>query len=248
MKNINYRRKNKMSNKNKKLLSIGIATILFFQTAYSQEVEQSSLKHFFLRNDNTNETLKMYSASSEQFKISKENEIKNRTSLNENVNEGFKERFEISNDYEFRKIPYRNAQRRTCKYGFEHERYEQYYKNFKIENSDIRVRYKDGNFVGANGSFLNVPFIDVSVVLSKEDAIAIAKAHIGARKYIWEDEAESRWMQERTGKTSTYPNPELVICANMFNAQNKVNRLPRPLARSRNDEKNIFCNYIKKFY
>ena len=168
---------------------IAITAALFFQaTVYSQDSERSNLKYFELRSEKTSGTL-LYREINERTE--KRYEI-SRTSFNRGINEGLRELFEISEEnYEFRnRVFHDTVIRRVCKYGFQHERFRQYYKNIKIENSDIRVRFKDGEIVGANGYYINVPAIDITVRLSKEDAISIAKRYVGARKYIWEDEAE----------------------------------------------------------
>jgi len=39
-----------------------------------------------------------------------------------------------------------------------------------------------------NGEYIDVPSIDVSIVFSEEEAIQKAKEHIGANKYMWEEE------------------------------------------------------------
>ena len=105
--------------------------------------------------------------------------------------------------------------------GYVHERYAQYYKGIKIENSDIRVHYLNGIFVSANGEYIDAANIDVSIILSKESAIQKAKEYVGAKEYMWEDEAENNWLKSVTNDetASFYPNPEIVICKNSINIQ-----------------------------
>ena len=59
--------------------------------------------------------------------------------------------------------------------GYTHERYSQYYKGTRVEHSDIRTHYFDGKLVAVNGTYSDIPNIDVSVVLTKESAIQKAK-------------------------------------------------------------------------
>jgi Zn-dependent metalloprotease len=49
----------------------------------------------------------------------------------------------------------------------------------------------------------------------------MAKEYIGAREYIWENEAENNWLKAITNdKTASfYPNPEIVICKNSIDFQ-----------------------------
>jgi len=100
--------------------------------------------------------------------------------------------------------------------GYVHERYSQYYKGIKIENSDIRVRYLNGLFDSSNGQYINANYIDTSVFLSKEMSIQKAIDFIRAKKYFWEDERENIFLQKvLNDKLATYyPNPELVISKN----------------------------------
>jgi len=106
---------------------------------------------------------------------------------------------EIPDNYEFERQIIKGTKGRMSEkddLGYIHERYAQYYKGIKIENSDIRVRYLNGLFVSAHGEYIDTPNIDTSVVLSKEKAIEKAKEYIGAKEYIWEDEAENNWLKK----------------------------------------------------
>ena len=102
--------------------------------------------------------------------------------------------------------------------GYVHERYAQYYKGIKIEHSDVRVRYLNDLFVSANGEYIVAPNIDISVILSKEKAIEKAIEYIGAKEYIWENEAENNWLKSITNDetASFYPKSEIVVCKNSF--------------------------------
>ena len=75
--------------------------------------------------------------------------------------------FEIPENYEFkRQIIYGTKDKMSEKddLGYVHERYKQYYKGVKVEHSDIRVHYLNDLFVSANGEYIDVPNIDVSVI------------------------------------------------------------------------------------
>ena len=107
-------------------------------------------------------------------------------SLNsKNANEQLKTHLKIPENYEFSSqinegIKYQtNVKDDFC---YVHERYDQYYKGIKIEHSDIRARYLDDALVSINGEYIVTPYIDVSIVLTKEMAIQKAIEHIGAKK------------------------------------------------------------------
>ena len=71
-----------------------------------------------------------------------------------NIAKALKIQFKIPENYEFKRQVIKGTKDRTSEkddLGYVHERYAQYYKGIKIENSDIRVRYLDGLFVSANG-------------------------------------------------------------------------------------------------
>jgi Zn-dependent metalloprotease len=133
-----------------------------------------------------------------------------------NVIKALKIQFNIPENYELKQNAVKgtaNKMSETDDLGYVHERYTQYYKGIKIEHSDIRVRYLNGLFVSANGEYIDVPNIDISIALSKEDAIEKAKNYIGAKKYVWEDEKACEWLKSNA-LMSCYPDPEIVICRN----------------------------------
>ena len=143
---------------------------------------------------------------------------------NTNIIKALKTKLEIPENYEFKRQIIKGMEGKMSEeddLGYVLERYAQYYKGVKIENSDIRVRYLNGIFVSANGEYIDAPTIDVSVILSREDAIQMAKEYIGAREYIWESEAENNWLKTITNdKTASfYPNPEIIICKNSIDFQ-----------------------------
>ena len=141
-----------------------------------------------------------------------------------NITKALKIQFEIPENYEFKcQVINGTKDRMSAKddLGFVHERYAQYYKGIRIENSDIRVHYLNGLFVSANGEYIDAPNIDVSIILSKENAIQKAKEYVGAKEYIWENEEENNWLKRITNDAtaSFYPNPEIVICKNSIDFQ-----------------------------
>jgi Zn-dependent metalloprotease len=90
-----------------------------------------------------------------------------------NAKETIKDQLSVPRVYEF-KIQKINEQQNitdeTDNLGYTHERYKQFYQSVKIENSDIRMHYQDGTFISANGEYIDVSDIDISVALSLEQA------------------------------------------------------------------------------
>jgi Zn-dependent metalloprotease len=138
-----------------------------------------------------------------------------------NIGKALNSQFGISENYEFKRQVIKGTKDRMSEndgLGYVHEHYTQYYKGIKIEHSDIRVHYLNGLFTSANGEYIDAQNIDVSIILSKEEAVQKAIAYIGAKKYIWEDEKECEWLKSKVKNTliSCYPEPETVICRNIF--------------------------------
>lgn len=169
--------------------------ILLYPMVYSQEANNERVKSFFWQVDTT--AIKS-----------------NNTTATKTINV----RFEIPQGYEFVRQVFKASKDRMSEadeLGYVHERYEQYYKGIKIESSDIRVRYLNGIFVSANGEYIDVPDINVSIVISKENAIQKAIAYIDAKEYMWENETENHWLINTNSEiTSFYPTAEIVICEN----------------------------------
>ena len=99
---------------------------------------------------------------------------------NTNIADVLKAQFEIPKNHEFKRQIIKGTKvimSEKDDLGYVHERYAQYYKGIKIEHSDIRVHYLNGLFVSANGEYIDAPDIDISIVLSKEEAIQKAKEY-----------------------------------------------------------------------
>ena len=137
-----------------------------------------------------------------------------------NIVKALKIRFEISEDYKLGK----DRVSEIDDLGYVHERYTQYYKGIKVEDADIRVRYLNGVFHSANGEYINAPYIDLSIALSKGNAIQKAIAYINAEEYMWENEANNNWLSmiADSEKKSFYPDAEIVICENNLDAQDTL--------------------------
>jgi bacillolysin len=98
--------------------------------------------------------------------------------------------------------------------GFTHRRYQQYYKNVKVEDAIFIVHTnKDGFTYAANGKLM--PGLDVNITpnITADQAIESALKHVNAKEYKWQS---NFWQNElkkhtRNSDTSYYPVPQLVI-------------------------------------
>jgi bacillolysin len=174
-----------------------IVLILFSGIVMSQETDNNDhvVKSFFLKSKTTN------------------------TQVNDsNLHTVLKMQLSIPEDYTL--IAQKNdgtkmVTKKTDKLGYQHQRFVQYYKGIKIENSDIRVHSKDSSMVSANGDYVNQKGIDIKTTLSQEEALECAKRYINAKRYIWEDVKEVEWLS-KIFSTSFIPTPELVISKNFI--------------------------------
>jgi len=147
-----------------------------------------------------------------------------------NAGESLNIHLKIPKDYEFRNQIIPGTRDQTSEkddLGYVHERYAQYYKGIRIEQSDIRARYLNDRLISINGEYVDIPNIDISIAISKEAAIKNAMEYIGAKKYIWEDEKEYGWMKTNVENPpmSCYLDPKTVIIRNMFQPEDIVFRM-----------------------
>lgn len=98
--------------------------------------------------------------------------------------------------------------------GFTHFRYQQYYRNIKIDGGTYNVHTdKNGITYAANGKILTGIAINIVPVLSTKQAIDLTLKYINAKEYMWQSKLWEKDLKERTGKSDTtyYPIPQLVI-------------------------------------
>ena len=170
------------------------------QTVFSQDLRTNTVKRIFL-----NDTLLFDGAA-----------------INRNAKESLASYLKIPSDFEFRNQVIAGTKDQTSledELGYVHERYDQYYKGIKIEHSDVRARFLNEKLEGLNGTYIYAANIDVSAVISETEAIRKSMEHIGAKKYIWEDEQEIERLSTNmeNAPIDLYPVPETVICLNYFN-------------------------------
>lgn len=121
-------------------------------------------------------------------------------------NASFKSFLGISDDYSFK--PYDSVagikkENEVDALGFNNIRYLQYYKGIKVENADIRVRFRDDKFHSLNGEYVKCTGINTNTILSKTEAIRKAKIFFAGIHDV-----------DSTSLKSYHQTPELVICNN----------------------------------
>ncbi|UII33495.1 M4 family metallopeptidase [Fulvivirga ulvae] len=94
------------------------------------------------------------------------------------------------------------------KLGFEHTRYQQFYKGIKVEFGTYIIHSKDGIVSSMNGDFKEVKDLSISPSLSNDAALNRAMKHVGATEYLWQDSQNARVIDYNK------PTGELVILDN----------------------------------
>ncbi len=99
----------------------------------------------------------------------------------DNPRKVFQEQLKISNDDTFSKI-----RSQSDKLGYVHERYQQYYRNLKVEFGTYTLHAKGNKVESMSGEFYNIQNVDIVPGLSKKQAFQKAIDHINAENYLWE--------------------------------------------------------------
>jgi len=189
-----------------------VATLLLlsglaFTPAYAQDAARAAEK--FLADDGT-PTLVRFKAESPTY------------SLNE-ARKAFTEQLQLTTDDQMLA-----TRTETDKLGFAHEKYNQYYKGIKIEHATYTLHARQGKVESMSGKVERIQNLNVTPSLDATAALRQALAFVGARQYMWEDQAEEAGLrQEQNNSTATYrPQGELVIVRNMHTT--KAEQLDKP--------------------
>ena len=113
-----------------------------------------------------------------------------------------------SGDEQFRAVRFE-----TDQLGMSHQRFEQYYKGVKVEHASYTVHSKSNQVESINGDYEPVSSLSVQPSLSADAALQRALAHIGARRYKWQDAQEESFLKQTTGSAAASYKPvgELVL-------------------------------------
>lgn len=98
--------------------------------------------------------------------------------------------------------------------GYTHFRFQQYYKNIKVEGGIYVIHTNEnGKTYAANGKLFTGIDINTAPSINSTQAIEFALAYVSAKKYKWQSDYWEKNLKERTGNpdTSYYPSPRLSI-------------------------------------
>lgn len=110
---------------------------------------------------------------------------------------------------------FRLLEKKSDALGFEHQRYQQYFRGVPVEGGELILHFQEGRLQTANGEVVKQLSLDVNPSISREAAIQAAKAHMGAEVYMWEE--QNRHPMSHT--EDFRPKPTLCIASAAFNNQ-----------------------------
>ena len=97
------------------------------------------------------------------------------------------------------------VKRESDRLGFTHEKYQQYYKNIKVDFATPIVHIKNGEIKSLSGEFYQIENLNITPKISKGIALQRAISSVGASSYMWQDTRNARLINYEK------PKGELVI-------------------------------------
>lgn len=119
-----------------------------------------------------------------------------------------KNHLQLSNNESFKLI-----KRQEDNLGFTHYRYQLMYNAYPVENKTYIVHVKENTIKSANGDYVKLPDINVTIGINEADALKHALKQVNAEVYKWEVPAEEKRLksEEENEEATFYPKGELVI-------------------------------------
>ena len=114
----------------------------------------------------------------------------------------------------------------TDKIGFVHEKFQQYFKNIKVEYAVYNIHAKGNAVKSMNGEFLKISKLNITPKLQEKEALQKALQYVGAEKYMWEDKDNEAFARETEKNKTFYPKGELVIVRNYKSTNKLTHGLP----------------------
>ncbi len=96
--------------------------------------------------------------------------------------------------------------------GEQHSRFDQYYKGMKVIGAQYIVHEKAGRVRMANGRLVQGLEIDINPVITEADAFRAALKAVGAKRYMWENPENERFLQWEQSDASASFFPEAELC------------------------------------
>jgi Zn-dependent metalloprotease len=117
-----------------------------------------------------------------------------------NVDASFKKNLEMQSDDELR--PHRSE---TDQLGFVHEKFQQFYKNVKVEGAIYSTHSRNSMIEMYSGEYKGIRNLDVTPSISASQGLRSAIRYVGAKVYAWDKSVKDGYPDY------DYPTGELVI-------------------------------------
>ncbi|MFC4738545.1 M4 family metallopeptidase [Flavobacterium ponti] len=118
----------------------------------------------------------------------------------------FSKEYNLNENYSYTKL-YSNSDER----GLKHEKFQQFYKNIKVEFGTVITHINNEGVYFVNGELYNANQLNITPTISSQQGFSNALQNINATKYMWEDAEQANLMEYKK------PEGELVIFPNVVN-------------------------------
>jgi bacillolysin len=106
--------------------------------------------------------------------------------------------------------------------GFTHQKFQLFQQGIKVEYATYTLHSKNGKIASMSGEYYNIKNINTTPTISAKNAFSKAIGYTGATQYMWENQAESTFMNYQK------PVGELVLLPNMSEqGKNRTNDILR---------------------
>jgi bacillolysin len=106
--------------------------------------------------------------------------------------------------------------------GFTHQKFQLFQQGIKVEYATYTLHSKNGKIASMSGEYYNIKNINTTPTISAKNALSKAIDYTGATQYMWENQAESTFMNYQK------PVGELVLLPNMSEqGKNRTNDVLR---------------------
>jgi Zn-dependent metalloprotease len=133
--------------------------------------------------------------------------------------------------------------------GFSHYRYQQYFQDVPVEGAEYLIHSFGNKSVMGNGNIIQGLKQDKNPAISAQSAISKAIKYINAKKYMWEDAVNEKWIKyaKKDPSATYYPKANLVYIDKKFGKNPKDYILAYKVnvyATSPLSYKNVYVNAI----
>lgn len=116
---------------------------------------------------------------------------KGKEPLFQNFKEWLQTMFNTGQDFDIKMI-----NQESDELNFNHYRFVQTYQNIPIREAVFIVHVKDGKVISYNGNIFSNPQISNQYVISENQALSYALNYVNAQEYMWQNEANNKWLRD----------------------------------------------------